>query len=82
MQQGAALLGGNAFLPIPRLPDPWAPTPIQAAATSSAIPSSDLLHNGVVCDVCTATIRGVRHKCLDCPGMFLTSVMILKRTSL
>lgn len=26
------------------------------------------VHTGVVCDVCESTIRGIRHKCLDCPG--------------
>ena len=26
------------------------------------------VHEGVTCDVCGSTIRGVRHKCLNCPG--------------
>ena len=34
----------------------------------SAGPVEPPLHIGVVCDVCESTIRGIRHKCLDCPG--------------
>lgn len=82
MQQGAVSIGGNAYLPIPHLPDPWTSrasstnsASIPAAAPSStpaqhASPdgTSPVIHAGVVCDVCEATIEGVRHKCLDCPG--------------
>jgi len=34
----------------------------------SAGPVELPVHTGVVCDVCESTIRGIRHKCLDCPG--------------
>ena len=33
------------------------------------------VHTGVICDVCESTIRGVRHKCLDCPGMGLLALL-------
>ena len=41
------------------------------------------VHIGVVCDVCESTIRGVRHKCLDCPGRkHLSSLYFLLLISL
>ena len=33
------------------------------------------IHTGVVCDVCESTIRGIRHKCLDCPGAKHLSIL-------
>jgi hypothetical protein len=39
------------------------------------------IHAGVICDVCESTIRGIRHKCLDCPGTehlsALSSLMLI-----
>jgi len=49
----------------------------------SAGPVELLVHAGVVCDVCESTIRGVRHKCLDCPGAeHLSPLRFLSLTSL
>lgn len=28
-----------------------------------------IIHQGIGCDVCRQTIVGIRHKCLDCPGL-------------
>jgi len=36
-------------------------------------PPPPVIHQGVRCNVCSATIEGVRHKCLDCPGMSIIS---------
>lgn len=41
------------------------------SSASSAVPPP-VIHRGVSCDVCNKIIEGVRHKCLDCPGRFLT----------
>jgi next to BRCA1 gene 1 protein len=41
------------------------------SSASSAVPPP-VIHKGVSCDVCDKTIEGIRHKCLDCPGLFLT----------
>lgn len=27
-----------------------------------------VVHNGIICDMCSETVKGIRHKCLDCPG--------------
>jgi hypothetical protein len=35
------------------------------------------VHSGIMCDICGCTIRGIRHKCLDCPGMFLLCIIYL-----
>jgi next-to-BRCA1 protein 1 len=41
-------------------------------ATRSVEPSSPVepvIHTNVFCDMCREVIIGVRHKCLDCPGL-------------
>jgi next to BRCA1 gene 1 protein len=50
-------------VPIPT-PNPTPATDREATPTPAPV-----VHRGVVCDVCVSTIVGVRHKCLDCPGM-------------
>lgn len=75
----------ESYVPIPRLPFPWVSEPESSDTTgisntngetssaSSAVSSpSPVIHKGVACDICNKTIEGIRHKCLDCPGQFLT----------
>ena len=39
------------------------------ASSSPAGEPARSIHRGVTCDGCNQTVVGVRHKCLDCPGM-------------
>jgi len=46
---------------------PLEPEPARSAeAPSDARP---VVHTNVLCDICKEVIVGVRHKCLDCPGL-------------
>ncbi|KAF4573271.1 hypothetical protein EYR36_007782 [Pleurotus pulmonarius] len=39
--------------------------PVQEASTPAAAPV--VVHEGIICDACSRTVEGIRHKCLDCP---------------
>lgn len=58
--------------PSPSLPPP-PPPPI--ISTMTPPPPPPVIHQGVICDMCENTIEGVRHKCLDCPGMYSTAYL-------
>jgi next to BRCA1 gene 1 protein len=47
------------------------PTPRSVPIMEASAPEvpEPVVHRGIICDVCNETITGVRHKCLDCPGM-------------
>ena len=38
------------------------------ASTSRREAPEDVIHRGIICDACGDTVKGIRHKCLDCPG--------------
>ena len=47
--------------------------PIEAAPTvEPQLPASPVIHENILCDMCHQVVIGVRHKCLDCPGLAST----------
>ena len=62
----------------PTSSDPVTTDPTTPRAASNEMgaptPAEPPIHTGVICDVCESTIRGIRHKCLDCPG---TNLLLL-----
>jgi hypothetical protein len=52
----------------PASSDSATPRVVSSRELNSSRPAEPPVHTGVICDVCESTIRGVRHKCLDCLG--------------
>jgi len=91
MQLAVMSSGRATNLPIPHLPSPWASRPSlspliipsnnQASTTAAQAPPaasrspSEVVHRGIICDHCNDTIKGIRHKCLDCPGILLFAIL-------
>jgi next to BRCA1 gene 1 protein len=64
----------NPAAPLPSL-NPESTTTNQGSPTEStrsaepSSPAEPVIHTNVFCDMCRDVIIGVRHKCLDCPGL-------------
>ena len=64
--------------PIDQPPQINLPPLPQSSSPMNPPPPPPVIHQGVRCDVCNATIEGVRHKCLDCPGMSIVPWNLLR----
>ena len=65
--------------PIEEEPEASRDQPMEAEPEHSP-PPSPIIHSNIICDLCQDIIIGVRHKCLDCPGLVLLTTP--KSTSL
>jgi len=76
-----SIKGPGATFPIrPSLSHRQGPYPASFVPSTNSIPperrspvlnsnsSRPVVHAGIICDACSKTIHGVRHKCLDCRG--------------
>lgn len=63
---GETFRNENNVTPVARPP---VSTSHSESPTSNTPVVPPVIHPGVICDSCENTIEGVRHKCLDCPGM-------------
>lgn len=63
--------------PAPVVAPPLPPLPVPSVAqvpNAPAPPAPPVIHRGVLCDMCDDVVEGIRHKCLDCPSKYPSSM--------